>query len=284
MRAWEVTPGTAPVVATAIHAGHHVRADLAGQLRATPGERQREEDPGTDLFLDHLRGLSSRGSWAWAPPDSTPARIPRRVLPSTVAVRRSRFEVELNRSRDGAVLRTPEQTWGLEVWRRVPDADQQRASLALHDGFYADVEGLLERLYADTGRFVVLDLHSYCYRRGGPGAPADPADANPEINIGTGSIEHPRWRPLVERFMADLRAADDGEPPLDVRENVKFAGGFFPQWVNHRFGERGCAIAVELKKTYIDEWTGTLAGAPLRRLQRALHATLPGLVEELGRP
>ncbi len=284
--AWDIAPGRGPVVATAIHAGHEVRPDLRASMNLDGATRRREEDPGTDRIAHSLRGLSPTGPWTWAPPRQPPARLPPRImaslLPATVKARRSRFEVDLNRSRDQAVYRTPEQAWGLEVWRRRLDPEQIRESQALHDAFYRDLEGLLGRLWSDTGRFVVLDVHSYCHRRGGPDAAPDCPTANPEINVGTASIEHERWRPLVERFIRDLRHGVP-ERTLDVRENVKFGGGFFPRWINHRFGERGCALALEIKKIYVDEWSGAYDQANLRLLQQALAHTLPGLVEELAR-
>jgi len=198
-------------------------------------------------------------------------------------VQRSRFEVELNRSRDQALYRRPEEAWGLPVWRRQPEPEQRRVSQAIHDAFYQEMAGLLRRAGRRTGRFVLLDLHSYCHRRGGPLAAPDCPEQNPEINVGTASIEHARWGHLIARFMEDLRRFDFGGRSLDVRENVKFGGGYFPRWVNHHYGSRGCAIAVEIKKIYLDEWTGAVSMERLRLLQRALRATLPGLMQELQR-
>jgi hypothetical protein len=28
------------------------------------------------------------------------------------------------------------------------------------------------------------------------------------------------------------------------------------RWINARYGNRGCSIAVEMKKIYMDEWSG----------------------------
>ena len=42
---------------------------------------------------------------------------------------------------------------------------------------------------------VVFDLHTYNHRRNGPdGPPADPA-GNPQVNIGTGTMNRDRWAP-----------------------------------------------------------------------------------------
>jgi len=43
---------------------------------------------------------------------------------------------------------------------------------------------------------------------------------------------------------------------LDVRENVRFRGGYMSRFINERYAGRGCALAIEVKKIYMDEWTG----------------------------
>ena len=45
---------------------------------------------------------------------------------------------------------------------------------------------------------------------------------------------------------------------MDVRENVRFRGGELSRWVNERYRDRGCALAIEFKKMFMDEWTGTV--------------------------
>jgi hypothetical protein len=113
------------------------------------------------------------------------------------------------------------------------------------------------------------------------GPAADPAD-NPEINVGTGTVDRSRWGRLIDRFCADLRAFDVGGRRLDVRENVKFQGGAMSAWVHRTFPTTGCALALEFKKSFMDEWSGRVDDEQLAALSRALAATLPGLVESLG--
>jgi N-formylglutamate deformylase len=119
-------------------------------------------------------------------------------------------------------------------------------------------------------------VHSYNHCREGVGCIADPAE-NPEVNIGTGSVDRKRWGGLIERFTRDLR-----EHGLDVRENIKFEGGHMSRWVHHRFPTTGVALALEFKKTFMDEWTGEVDDARVDQLANALASTLPGLVEALG--
>jgi hypothetical protein len=55
--------------------------------------------------------------------------------------------------------------------------------------------------------------------------------------------------------MSELPFYDD---TLDVRSNVKFRGGNMSRWINARYKDNGCSIAVEMKKIYMDEWSGAI--------------------------
>ena len=68
---------------------------------------------------------------------------------------------------------------------------------------------------------------------------------------------------------------------LDVRENVRFRGGELSRWVHRRFAGRGCALAIEFKKVFMDEWTGALDEQHLEELREALASVVPALIEEL---
>ena len=247
--------GDGPIVATAIHDSHATRPEIAPLLAIDEATRLREEDPFTGRLA--------------------------RVAPTTLIALRSRFEFDLNRSRDAAIYRTPAEAFGLDVWREPPPPEVVQRSLEGYDAFYQTLERVLRERERRYGRFVVLDIHSYNHRRGGPGgAAADPAK-NPEINVGTGTVDRERWGPLLQRFCADLRRGDPQGGELDVRENVKFRGGDMSRWVHRTFPETGCALALEFKKTFMDEWTGELDEARLVALGRALASTLPGLLESL---
>jgi N-formylglutamate amidohydrolase len=247
--------GDGPIVATAIHDGHALRAECLACIGLDEATRFREEDPYT-------------------------ARIAA-VVPTRLIATRSRFEVDLNRPRASAVYRCAADAWGLEVWRAPPTDEAVARSLADYDAFYATLERVLRQRERRHGRFVVLDIHSYNHRRDGADGPvADPA-GNPEINVGTGTVDRARWGGLVDRFCADLVAASPPGRRLDVRENIKFQGGWMSQWIHRTFPETGCALAIELKKTFMDEWTGAVDEGRLAELARAVAATLPGLVESL---
>ena len=254
---WTVTYGEGPLVAVAIHAGHALRPEIAERMRLSEEARLREEDPYTSIWTS--------------------------IAPTRIVVHRSRFEVDLNRPREGAVYVSPEQSWGLEVWKAPLPRDVIDRSLEIRERFYAMLRALLEDLRTRHGRFVVYDLHSYNHRRDGPGSPAADPSGNPEVNVGTGTMDRGRWSPLIACFMRDMRGFDMDGCALDVRENVRFKGGYLSQFVHEEFPEHGCALAVEFKKTFMDEWTGHPDEARIGKLGRALAATVPGVLTALHR-
>jgi N-formylglutamate amidohydrolase len=246
-----------PVIATAIHAGHDLRPKIEAAIAVDDAVRLREEDPFTD-------GLVAVGG-------------------STVVVHRSRFEVDLNRPRSSAVYRTPDHAWGLDLWDRpLAEAEIER-SLRLYDRFYSRLGRSLDDLAA-RGPFVVLDVHSYNHRRDGSDGPPAMVDANPEVNVGTGSLDHELWGHLVGRFVEDLGDRLVLGRRLDVRENVRFRGGELCRWVHQRYAGRGCALAIEFKKVFMDEWTGEVDRAHLEELRAALASVVPSLIGELSCP
>src|SRR5690606_14446081 len=158
-----------------------------------------------------------------------------------------------------------------------------QASLREYDDFYSTIESLLRQMVAEHGRAVIYDLHSYNHRRSGPGSPPASAAENPEVNIGTGTMDRNFWSPVVERFIRELRAFDFHGRHLDVRENVKFRGGYFGRWVHQHFPRQVCAIAIEFKKFFMDEWSGDADLGEVDRIFEALQSTLQGVEEELAR-
>ena len=55
-----------------------------------------------------------------------------------------------------------------------------------------------------------------------------------------------------------------------MRENVRFKGGYMSRWINERYAGRGCALAIEMKKIFMDEWTGEVDEAVLAAIGDAL--------------
>ena len=119
---WKVTVSDGPVIATAIHDGHALRPSLQRLSDLDSAVRWREEDPLTSVFTAVGDVRLQAGT--------------------------SRFEVDLNRPRDGAVYARPEDAWGLELWRApLPDAEleQSLAQMILQQKQIEEQEALLRK-------------------------------------------------------------------------------------------------------------------------------------------
>lgn len=251
---WIVTNGDDPVVATAIHAGHSLRPEVEALTKLSEAHRLMEEDPFTDQWVN--------------------------VAENSIIVDVSRFEVDLNRPREKAVYIRAEDAWGLDLWKSEPSADIVNRSLEIYDEFYAELGQLCDRVIDAHGRVVVLDIHSYNHRRNGADAAVDDPELNPEINLGTESIAA-SWSPVVSAFtkaMSELPFYDD---TLDVRTNVKFRGGNMSRWVNARYKDHGCSIAIEMKKIFMDEWSGVLDEGIASTIGNILQSAVGSIREEL---
>src|SRR5918993_546719 len=87
-------------------------------------------------------------------------------------------------------------------------------------------------------------------------------------------------RPLPLRVVARSRALyEEFYAALADRENVRFCGGHLARWVHRRYPETGCALALEFKKVFMDEWTGEPNDDHIAELARAVAAVAPHLVE-----
>ena len=220
-----------PIVATAIHDGHALHPANQAAMALPEADRLREEDPHT--------GQAILG------------------VPTHVVSNISRFEVDLNRALDQSVYLTPEQSWGLDVWRTPPEGEALEALHGYHRAFYRMMGDLLDAVASRHPRFVLLDVHSYNHRRDGADADPRPQQEAPDINIGTFSMPRDDWAFLLDPLMDAMRAYDFNGRQLDVRENIAFQGkGELTRFVHQRYPGRGCAIAIEFKKFFMDEWTG----------------------------
>lgn len=246
-----MTRGPGPVVATAIHDGHDLRPEVAQAFILPDLDRLREEDPFT--------GQAVTG------------------VPTHIVAHRSRFEFDLNRGSDAAIYRTPEQSWGLQLWKAEPSEQMVAKSLELHAAYYRMLGALLDDIAAEHERFVLIDVHSYNHRREGAGATPTSQEEAPDVNIGTFSMPRGEWAFLLDPLMEAMRGFDFNGRRLDVRENVAFQGkGEQTRFVHQRYPATGCAIALEFKKFFMDEWTGEPDPAELRAMREFI--TLSGQI------
>lgn len=256
---WSVERGASPLIGTAIHNGHILRDEVAAAMSLDEAARLREEDPFTEYAI--------------------------RDVPNRVVFHRSRFEVDLNRDVEGAVYLRPDQAWGLDMWAERPADALVRRSLDVHTAYYAMLRQTLTAMAAEYGQFVLLDVHSYNHRRGGPEAEPTPEADAPQINIGTVSMDRARWAHIVDPFMESLHGSSFRGRTMDVRENVAFQGrGEQTRFVHANFPDTGCAIAIEFKKFFMDEWTGEPDIAALEAMRAMIGASLPILLASLRAP
>ncbi len=256
-RIWDELLGDGPLVATAVHDGHYVRDDVFGLTALDDLSRLREEDPFTALWTT--------------------------IAPTRLIGVRSRFEVDLNRPREKAVYIKPEDAWGLTVWREELPVSVIEESLAEYDAFFARLKEILDAKVAEHGHFVLFDLHTYNHRRHGSDGPEADPEANPQVNVGTGTMNRERWSDVVDSFISGLRDFDFPGGKLDVRENVKFQGGNVARWVHENYPETGCALAIEYKKFFMDEWTGEPNAPLVEAIGSSLSWTVQGVLDALAK-
>ncbi len=236
-----------PLIALAVHNGHQLRPAVASRMLLDRGTRLREEDSHTDYFAKRIS--------------------------NHVVVNRSRFEVDLNRPRDEAIYRVPEDAWGLDMYAEPLPTEVVEASLRQYDEFYDGLRIVLDAMVQQHGGFVLYDIHSYNYRRNGPDGEPEPEPANPIVNLGTASLPR-KWRGVADTFLEQMGNASLRGEKLDVRENVKFEGRQVAAWTHENYGEFGCALAIEFKKVFIDEWTDEVAWETQSYLADALVETI----------
>ena len=256
MKDFTIVNRKTPLLAFALHDGHCIDESLRGYLLLDEQGRAREEDPYTGYMIADL-----------------PV--------TTVLVHTSRFQLDLNRVKDKSVYAKPEDAWGLNVWDGLPHT----AIEALHksyDVFYTEIRLLIEETIKAHDCFCILDVHSYNHRRENPLKDADQA-THPEINLGT-FYNKEKWLTLCDSYNSFLSAsAILGHQP-DVRQNIIFKGGAFAQWVTKNFGDYGAVLSVELKKTFMDEWTGIADIPHVNNLKELLQSLAGFLKKEIEYP
>jgi hypothetical protein len=83
--------------------------------------------------------------------------------------------------------------------------------------------------------------------------------------------------------MTTIRSFDRAGRTLDVRENVKFLGGEFSRWIHRRFPGTGCALALELKKVFMNEWTGELDPGMIVAYREMIREVVPVIEQAIAR-
>jgi hypothetical protein len=224
-------------------------------LFISESSRLREEDPFTGKWLE--------------------------IGENTITTEDSRFEVDLNRPRQKAVYLKPEDAWGLKVWKYELPTDAYTTSIKKYDEFYSRLKKVLQNLLQYNNKLIVYDLHSYNYRRNGANKPPESDQLNPEINLGTGTMNREQWGSVVDTFIDSVKSYDFIGRSLDVRENVKFRGGYFPRWIHENFPQNVCCLSIEFRKFFMDEWTGEPYPEIINEIKNLLAHTKMNVLNEL---
>jgi hypothetical protein len=215
-----------PQIAVAIHAGHRVRPELRPFMALSDAERLFEEDEATEVMIRPF----SNAVWALE----------------------SRAVYDLNRDEDKALPLTPEQFWGIRVYRKVPTPEMNRKSLESHRRFYRHLGTLITHLLDRFDRCIVYDIHSYNITR----QQAKGIDDPPVFNLGTRGIDRHRWRKEVDDWLSLLGTVRLPGITPTVAENQVFMGhGELCRRLTD-WDSRILVLPTEVSKVYMDELTG----------------------------
>jgi N-formylglutamate deformylase len=247
-----------PVLAIAMHCGHSVRPELRARMVATEAQRLTEEDPGTDRLLS--------------------------VFPVAIWTETSRFEVDINRPRPAAAYTTPDTCWGIQLYRQLPTPEQLERSRRRHDEAWETIDRMVDKAVDHFGFCILLDFHSYCYRREDPRAVWWQTPQMPVFNLGTRGA-HPRFAGLNRALLDSLRPLRWCGRPVTVGENTVFGGGTVHLRQQQRHPSRVVVPSLELVKVFMDEHSGEFYEpgftALVQQVQRAWVEVLDRLPELL---
>ncbi|SMC83971.1 N-formylglutamate amidohydrolase [Desulfocicer vacuolatum DSM 3385] len=235
-----------PVIATAIHAGHHVRDELIPFMEIPREQRLFEEDTATEKMIQRL--------------------------PNTIWALESRAVYDLNRSPDMALPLTPEKFWGIKVYKKHPPPEMNKKSLESHARFYDFMGTVISHMLDKFNICIVLDIHSYNISRQIEKGFASP----PVFNLGTESIDRSKWKEQIQAWLMALETISlPREITTTVSENEVFSGkGYLCQCLS-TWDDRILVLPTEVAKVYMDEHTGKVyddvIGALANEFHRIIH-------------
>jgi hypothetical protein len=242
------------VLALAPHAGHDVRPELLRLMVASDAQRLTEEDPGTERLLE--------------------------PFPVAIHTAVSRFEVDFNRPRTTCVYTTPDTCWGVQLYGRLPASAVLERSRARHDEVWAAIDALVDDTVARFGFCVLLDFHSYCFRRSDPSAIWWEHPERPVFNLGTHGT-HPRFRALNTALLGALRPLVWQGRPVTAGENVVVSGGAVHKRQQGRHPGRVVVPSLEVLKVFMDEHSGEFYEPDFTRLVQQVCAAWSAVLDRL---
>jgi hypothetical protein len=175
----------------------------------------------------------------------------------------------------------PDDAWGLKVWNSPLSAATVEKSLQLYDDFYTHFADYFDELLRVHKQLIVYDLHTYNHRRDGYDSFASVED-NPDVNIGTRNINRAVWGDVVDTLIDTLSTYNFEGRHLSVAENVKFQGGYFGEWLSTRYQDVVCPISIEIKKFFMNEWTGKAYESQMYHLRELLISTIRPVLDRIN--
>ncbi|MBU0942824.1 MAG: flavohemoglobin expression-modulating QEGLA motif protein [Proteobacteria bacterium] len=226
-----------PAVCTAIHAGHTLRRQIAGNLLLDEGKRQYEEDPYTGVMLASfpivLQGLDSR------------------------------YLYDLNRPPGES---TPKESSGKTVWNNSLSVKEQKENISRHDSYYRVLHALLTVLEEIFSRCVIYDLHSYNYKR--------ITTTTPLFNVGTYYIDQKTYQPVVNHLKRRLLGTEFPNIKNRAACDEVFPGKGYQAFFIHKNHPQSLCIPLAIKKVYMNELSGVayplILEAVIESLKQAL--------------
>src|SRR5690606_42064982 len=82
------------------------------------------------------------------------------------------------------------------------------------------------------------------------------------------------WGGVVDCCIDVLKSSHLNGRKLLVGENIKFKGGYMAQWIRSHYPDSGCVLSIELKKIFMDEWTGAVDIQMINSLRNILKETV----------
>lgn len=208
-----------PFICTAIHDGSRMRDELKLKSLHSDYERWYEEDPSTGDFISSM--------------------------PIVLVGHDSRFEYDLNRARNKAVM---DVAWGKKVWRKSLTKAEKDRSLKKHDNYYRVTHALVSKIESLFEGCVVYDIHSYNYKRWDKKVPL--------FNLGTERVDNEKFGEYVEHFRCELEKIDIPDLKSGAEVNGVFYGrGYNLEFITKNF-DNTLVLATEVKKVYCNEESG----------------------------
>ena len=257
---WTMQRGASPVVGTAIHDGHALPPGFAAGM-----------------------AIARRGA-------ACARRIPTRSSSSatcpTASSCISRASPSISTGiATAAIYLKPEQSWGVQVFSQPPSADLVRQAMRIHDRLLRDLRTFLRQLEEQFGRFVRPrrpQLQPPPRRTGRPAGQRRSDAAGQHRHLLDGPAALGACGRSVHRAAARVRVPRPSRWTC-ARTSPSRGAASRPASFTTSFPRTGCAIAVEFKKFFMDEWTGEADPEALDAIRAMIRSTLPLLEEILER-